>query len=152
MQAIYLDMDGTIADLYGVDCWLEKLRSSDVSPYQEAKPLINVRELETILKRAQALGVTVGVISWLAKGSSLQYAKQVKAAKVEWLRKHFRIEFDEVHILNYGRPKQHAAHVKDSILIDDSPIVCGQWGKHNTIDAKQNNWLEALSLLLDRME
>ena len=36
MKQIWFDMDGTLADLYGVENWLEKLRASDPSPYAEA--------------------------------------------------------------------------------------------------------------------
>ena len=33
MRTIWFDMDGTIANLYGVDNWLDKLHASDASPY-----------------------------------------------------------------------------------------------------------------------
>ena len=35
-NAIYFDMDGTIADLYGFDGWLDYLHAEDVKPYAEA--------------------------------------------------------------------------------------------------------------------
>ena len=35
---IFFDMDGTIADLYGVENWLDYLIASDVLPYEIAKP------------------------------------------------------------------------------------------------------------------
>ena len=41
-KAIFFDMDGTIADLYGVDGWLDDLRAERVRPYAEAKPLVNL--------------------------------------------------------------------------------------------------------------
>ena len=41
-KAIYFDMDGTIADLYGVSGWLADLEAENVRPYAEAKPLINL--------------------------------------------------------------------------------------------------------------
>ena len=42
-KAIFWDMDGTIADLYNVPNWLDKLRAEDTSPYREAKPLFSRR-------------------------------------------------------------------------------------------------------------
>ena len=53
---IYFDMDGTIADLYAVDNWLAKLRSSDPSPYAEAETLLNMSHLARLLHKVQALG------------------------------------------------------------------------------------------------
>lgn len=152
MQAIYFDMDGTIADLYNVRDWLEKLRSSDVQPYEDAEPLVDMDEFTTLCKRAQAMGVVVGVISWLSKGSSLNYAKATKKAKREWLSRHCHVEFDEVHIVPHGRPKQRYVSVSNAVLVDDSPIVCGQWNKGRTLDAKRSDWLQVLSSLLDDME
>ena len=38
-KAIYFDMDGTIADLYGVENWLDYLVAEQTKPYREAKPL-----------------------------------------------------------------------------------------------------------------
>lgn len=151
MKAIYLDMDGTIADLYNVQDWLPKLKASDVSPYEEAKPLVDLRELSAILNRAQEIGITVGIISWLCKGSSLDYAKRTRAAKLAWLKKHVAVEFDEVRIVNYGRPKQKVVNADDAWLVDDSLTVCGQWGKHKTLDAKNPDWMQTLARMIETL-
>ena len=39
-KEIWFDMDGTIADLYGVENWLEMLIAEDPTPYAVAKPLL----------------------------------------------------------------------------------------------------------------
>ena len=39
---IWLDMDGTIADLYAVDNWLDMLRAYDATPYVKAKPMTGI--------------------------------------------------------------------------------------------------------------
>ena len=44
-KAIYFDMDGTIANLYGVDGWLDCIIKEYTKPYREAKSLINMRKL-----------------------------------------------------------------------------------------------------------
>ena len=41
-KAINFDMDGTLADFYGVDNWLEYLVNKDAYPYAAAKPLMNM--------------------------------------------------------------------------------------------------------------
>ena len=33
IPAVYLDMDGTIANFYGVPGWLEYLQAEDTTPY-----------------------------------------------------------------------------------------------------------------------
>ena len=44
-MTIYLDMDGTIADLYGDPNWLAKLEASDASVYANARPLVHFSTL-----------------------------------------------------------------------------------------------------------
>ena len=84
-MTIYFDMDGTIANLYGVENWLEKLRAEDVSPYVEAEPLVDMRELSRLLNVLQLSGVNLGIISWLSKDATKEYDKMVRRAKREWL-------------------------------------------------------------------
>ena len=56
VKAIYFDMDGTIADLYGVDGWLENLIAEQTKPYRMAKSLIDMRKLGKVLNHLQSLG------------------------------------------------------------------------------------------------
>ena len=117
---IFFDMDGTIADLYGVENWLDYLIASDALPYEIAKPLIKLNALARILNRLQKQGYKIGVISWLAKNSNETYDEQVTRAKKEWLKKHLTsVTFDEIHIVKYGTPKQTFAKTKNDILFDD---------------------------------
>ena len=55
-KAIYFDMDGTIANLYGVNGWLEMLINEDVTPYAKATPLVRLCTLARILNRLQCDG------------------------------------------------------------------------------------------------
>ena len=48
-KILVFDMDGTIADLYGVENWLSLLRAENPLPYEIAKPLYDMDELEQIL-------------------------------------------------------------------------------------------------------
>ena len=78
---IYFDMDGTIADLYGVKGWLEKLDSHDPTPYMEALVMHRMATLARLIRKVQKKGYTVGIISWLAKHSNAEYDKAVEQAK-----------------------------------------------------------------------
>ena len=48
-KMLCFDMDGTIADLYAVPNWLEKLRKGDPSPFQDAAPMWNMKALRNAL-------------------------------------------------------------------------------------------------------
>lgn len=125
---IFFDMDGTIADLYGVENWLDYLIASDALPYEIAKPLIKLNALARILNRLQKQGYKVGVISWLAKNSNTAYDEKVTKAKKEWLKKHLAsVNFDEIHIVKYGTPKQTFAKTENDILFDDEEKNRNDW-------------------------
>ena len=125
---IFFDMDGTIADLYGVENWLDYLIASDALPYEIAKPLIRLNALARILNRLQKQGYKVGVISWLAKNSNTAYEEKVTRAKKEWLKKHLAsVNFDEIHIVKYGTPKQTFAKTENDILFDDEEKNRNDW-------------------------
>lgn len=117
---IFFDMDGTIADLYGVKNWLDYLINADALPYEIAKPLVRLSALARVLNRLQKQGYKIGVISWLAKNSNTDYDEKVTKAKQKWLKKHLAsVAFDEVHIVKYGTPKQTFANTENDILFDD---------------------------------
>lgn len=116
-KAIYFDMDGTIANLYGVDGWLDCIINEYTKPYREAKALVNMKQLGKELNRLKQNGYTIGIISWLAKGATNEYNKRVTQAKRNWLARHLSaVQFDEVHIVEYGTPKQTLGN---GILFDD---------------------------------
>lgn len=116
---IYLDMDGTFVDLYGVENWLCYLQSYDATPYKIAKPLVNLSVLAKTIHELQSRGIEVGIISWTAKNSNSMYDKEVEKAKKIWLQKHLpTVIFDEIHIVSYGTPKNSFSSVND-ILFDD---------------------------------
>ena len=127
MKKIYFDMDGTIADLYGVEGWLEHIIARSELPYEQAKPLVDMRVLARRLNELRAIGVEVCVISWLAKGSTAEYDKKVIKAKKKWLKKHLAsVHFDEIHIVAYGTPKNTLG---EGILFDDEEQNRNTWGE-----------------------
>ena len=119
-KAIYFDMDGTIADLYAVENWLPKLRAYDPSPYTDAAPLVCLSTLARLLNSLQRKGYTLGIISWCSKSSTAEYDRAVTEAKLSWLAHHLpSVEWNEVHIVAYGTPKQSLANFPEGILFDD---------------------------------
>ena len=127
-KAIYFDMDGTIADLYGVEGWLNDLESENERPYATAKPLIRMSALARVLNRLQKEGYTIGIISWLSKGGSDDYNEKVAYAKQKWLKQHLAsVNFDEINIVKYGTPKSTAVSVQGGILSDDEEKNRTEW-------------------------
>ncbi len=127
MKTIYFDMDGTIADLYSCDNWLEDILAEKPTPYIEAKPMVNMTKLKVSLRKLRKKNYKLGVISWLAKGSSEHYDKIVTEAKINWLKTHIDLDFDEIHIIPYGSPKHEIANDKGGIIFDDDERVRRGW-------------------------
>lgn len=118
-RTIYFDMDGTIANLYGVRNWLTYLQNEDATPYIQALPMVDIESFTKVINILQSHGMKIGIISWLSKFSTADYAVKVTMAKMNWLRKYMNdIHFDEIHIIPYGTPKQRYGTCND-ILFDD---------------------------------
>lgn len=127
-KTIFFDMDGTIADLYGVENWLDYLIAKDALPYEIAKPLLRLNALARVLNRLQKAGYRIGIISWLAKNSTENYDEDVTRAKREWLKKHLAsVDFNEINIVKYGTPKQTFAKTDEDILFDDEEKNRKEW-------------------------
>ena len=125
IKEINFDMDGTIADLYGVEGWLGYLMNKDATPYIIAKPLINLSALARVINRLQRNGYKICVISWLAKTSDDDYDKKVTAAKLLWLKSHLpSVSWDRISIVKYGTPKQT---IGKGILFDDEEKNRDMW-------------------------
>ena len=123
---IWLDCDGTITDLYGVENWLDMLRAYDATPYKLAKPLVNMSKLARKLNRLQRAGYKLGIISWLSKTSTPEYDEAVTTAKLWWLKKHLAsVHFDEINIVSYGVNKWEVCGA--GILFDDEERNRNAW-------------------------
>lgn len=121
---IYLDMDGTIANLYGVENWLEDLINSNSRPYEVAEKMVDESTLEALLRS----GFELGIISWLSKNGTKEYNREVRKAKRNWLKANYpNIKFSEIHIVKYGTPKSKVANEKNAILFDDEERNRDEW-------------------------
>ena len=131
LKMICFDMDGTIADLYGVKGWLADLENKIVRPYVEAKPLLDMEKLNEALIQFINLGIEVRVISWLAGGADKAYKEVTRVAKIEWLDNH-NFPFNKAHMVQYGTTKANCirAELADNecaILFDDNEKVRKGW-------------------------
>ena len=117
---ICFDMDGTLANFYGVDGWLESLMAEDEKPYAIAKPLVNMNSLARVLNRLQREGNEIGIISWLSKNGTDSYNAKVTKTKKIWLSKHLNsVKFDFITIVKYGTDKNIVNTSEEDILFDD---------------------------------
>ena len=119
---VYLDMDGTIADLYGIENWLPRLRAEDGEIFKECAPLITEEEL---LARFPSEKYDIRILTMTPKDCSDAYHENVKAQKMEWLKIFFPSLTKQIY-MRYG----HNKNLKNSmhaILIDDSEPIRNSW-------------------------
>lgn len=143
---INFDLDGTLANLYGVDGWLPMLRAEDETPYVIAEPLIQFCILARRLNALQRKGYKIAVISWLSMSASEDYNERVTKAKLEWLARHLpSVEWDRISIVEYGTPKEEYCETELDILFDDDDRVRENW---SGVAYDEENILEILKNLL----
>lgn len=137
---IWLDMDGTFADLYGVNGWLENLLAHDVRPYRDCKPLYNMVDLLEVLTELKLVGYNIGIISWLSKDNDFEYGKQVAYTKKNWLRDYcMDLVLDKILITPYGVRKADTCRKYGlGILVDDEEQNRNAWDLGTTINANEN--------------
>lgn len=86
MKKIYLDMDGTIANLYEQKNWLERLQKEDTTIFLECQPLISESEL---LRLFPPKYYEIIILSMTPYNCSKEYHNQVIEQKNQWLDIHF---------------------------------------------------------------
>lgn len=148
-KVLVFDMDGTIANLYGVENWLADLRAYNPRPYEVATPMYDMDLLNLLLDVLKAQGWKIAVTSWLSMDSTAEYDKAVRKAKREWLER-YNFPFDEIHLVKYGTTKANCTrHLGGyQILVDDNEKVRNGWGLGGTINANENIIEKLMELLL----
>lgn len=125
MKEINFDMDGTIANLYGEENWLNDLINERTTPYENAKPMLNMNSLARILNRLIANGYSINIISWTSKNGTKEYNARVETAKKNWIAKHLKsVQFTAIKVIPYGEPKQNHGN---GILFDDEEQNRKNW-------------------------
>lgn len=148
-KTLVFDMDGTIADLYGVDGWHDMLRSGDATPYRIAHPLYDMEMLNAILEIFRSYGWRIVVTTWLAMGASPEYDALVREAKRAWLEEMGFI-YDEIHLVKYGTTKANCTrhHGGFQVLIDDNEKIRDGWTLGEAIDPTENLFVKLFNLLV----
>ena len=138
-KTIVFDMDGTIANFYGVKGWLDYLKAEDTTPYEVAEPLYNMVELTNLLNTLKIKGWKVVVTTWLAKNGTKEYNNKTRKAKLDWLAK-YNFPYDEIHLVKYGTTKANCTRKIGGfqVLVDDNEKVRKGWNLGATINANYN--------------
>lgn len=146
-KTLVFDMDGTIADFYGVANWLDYLIAEDTTPYDVANPMYNMEYLKGLLLVLKYQGWKIVVTTWLAKNGSKEYNDRTRKAKLEWLDK-YGFPYDEIHLVKYGTTKANCTRKIGGyqILFDDNEKVRKGWKLGDTVNANENilKYLEKL--------
>lgn len=147
-KVLVFDMDGTIADFYGVVTWLEDLRNENTRPYEIAKPLYDMDMMYVLLETLKTLGYKIVVTTWLAKDSTKDFKDKTRKAKLDWLAK-YNFPYDEIHLVQYGTTKANCTRKLGGyqILVDDNDKVRKGWNLGNTINANKNIIEELIKLV-----
>ena len=117
-QVIYLDMDGTIADLYGIKNWLDNLINEVEGLFLNCEPLITEAEL---LKFFPSETYELRICSMTPLNATEKYCQVVINEKNQWLDKHFPSITHRVY-MEYGNDKNLQNSV-NHILIDDNETI-----------------------------
>ena len=125
---IWFDMDGTIADLYGVTDWLPALIARETRPYENARGIGNLALIARLLNKVQKNGHEIGIISWTAKNGTDEYNARIAEAKKAWLGRHLKsVTWNEIRVVAYGTDKKVATG--GGILFDDEEPNRTNWGE-----------------------
>lgn len=150
-RLIVFDMDGTIADFYGVNGWLEMLENEDDTPYEICKPLVNMETIGQILQELQELGNEVRIITWASRNASEDFKNNIALEKWNWLMR-YNFPFDNFHCVAYGTNKNTYArryfkNFDEGIIFDDDIRVRNSWNIGRAINPNEvsiENFLKEL--------
>lgn len=117
-QTIYLDMDGTIADLYSEQDWLSKLRNEQSGLFSNLKPMVSESRLLELFPSNE---YDIRILTMLPKGASKEYAEIVTAEKNQWLDTYFPTLKKRI-FKKYGNNKNLKGSTR-AVLIDDNEEI-----------------------------
>lgn len=140
IDAICFDMDGVLADLYGVENWEEQLRAAIATPYMDADPIVDVNYVNDIINMFwMHFQIPTYIISWSSMRvgkANWFYDERVKNVKKTWVNKYLpTIPDDNIFVVPYGVSKSSVAAdvAGNPVLIDDSADNIGEWNWANSV-------------------
>jgi hydroxymethylpyrimidine pyrophosphatase-like HAD family hydrolase len=148
-KMLVFDMDGTIADLYNVENWLEMLRANNPTPYIVARPIYDTFSLNNILELLKAQGWKIAVVTWVSQNCDDDFKQAIRLAKTDWLNR-YNFPYDELHIVKYGTTKANCVRkfIGRKVLVDDNEKVRQGWNGE-TINANENILEQLVNLLVE---
>lgn len=131
---VFLDMDGTVFDLYNRPNWLDDLENERWGVFTEwgknhgFMSYFYPSDLQERILNLIDRGITFGIISWLPMGASTEYSEVCRLEKLQWIEKNLPMITD-IQLIPYGIEKQKAITKKAGrmILIDDNAEICKAW-------------------------
>lgn len=160
MKALVWDMDGTLVDFYGVEGWLESLRSFSTRPYDEAKPLWPIDELNQLMKQAQRQGYTIIICTALSKYTTPAFAQAIRTSKKISLAA-MAFPYNNFRSIPYGGNKYYPIKnvaskkgdvIEEAILFDDDIDNRRQFEKYTNckaVNPMEVNIIDYLKKLLE---
>ena len=118
MKKVYLDMDGTIANLYECANWLQRLRNEDKTIFLECAPMTTEKDLFTIFPKDQ---FEIVILTMTPMNCTNEYHKQVIKQKNQWLEKYFP-NIQKKIFKRYGHNK-NLKNCANAILVDDNETI-----------------------------
>lgn len=160
-KLLVFDMDGTLVDFYGVNGWLEAIRAEKVDPYRDAKPLVDMKKLVSMLNKLKEAGaIDIAIVTWGAKESSKDFLKETRKAKKAWLDE-YGFPYDTFHCIKYGSCKRYPVSAtaeknkgripESQILFDDNKEVREDWNKWNE-SVSHDKMLDYLAEMVRKVE
>jgi hypothetical protein len=112
----------------------------------------DMEELALTLMALQNKGIEIRIVTWLSKESTPAYDREVRLAKIDWLR-HYDFPIDHFHGVKFGTTKadcirKYLGENETAILIDDNAKVRQGWTMGETIDPTACDIIEILKALL----
>lgn len=119
---VYLDMDGTLADLYNEPNWLGALCSEASGLFLHLRPLVSEKVL---LEKFPKEKYDICILSMTPKDASSEYCEKVIEEKNAWVDKYFPSLTKRIY-KKYGYNK-NLKNSANAILIDDNEIIRNNW-------------------------
>jgi hypothetical protein len=122
-MTVWFDMDGTLAGLFFIKNFSERLAKGDTNVYIEARPLFDGITMKEIITGLKNRNIEIGIISY----ADAHLLEKATKAKKDWLAKYFPYA-TKIHIVTKDTPKETYYNNGD-VLVDDAKANREAWEK-----------------------
>ena len=121
-KVVYLDMDGTIFDLYGQNGWLDAIKNEDSTIFGGDRRIITEEKLREIFPENE---YDVRILTMTPLNASKEYCEKVIEEKNKWLDSFFPSITKRI-FKSHGHNK-NLKNSASAILVDDSEPIRNSW-------------------------